>query len=73
MISQRAAHPSPRARQRANRCSVAYGNQPSQTLCFNREFTAVQAVIPVAGADQRQSVRPKLQALIQRACAVFEE
>src|SRR5262249_18371338 len=33
----------------------------------------VHAVIPVAGAHQRQAMRPRLQARIERKCAVVEQ
>ena len=43
------------------------------TLAFAQVADAVHAVIPVAGAHQRQAMFSNVQAAIQRAHAVFKD
>ena len=72
---QRRARPaSPRARTApANRVSVATRNQASQTLSPGPAAPdPVHAVVPVAAADERQAVRARVQAALQRPHAVLE-
>ena len=65
--SARRAPSSPRASASgAKAVSVACRNQPSQTLSPLPLADPVHAVVPVAGADQRQAVRADARGLVER-------
>ena len=58
----------------AKAMSAACRNQPSQTLSPLPAFAdAIHAVVPVAGAHQRQAVRAEREAVVERARAMLEQ